>query len=86
MTNFHFRLQYDVVTLHSEEAAVVAGDPYREAAVGGSCSVPCSRITALECCADSGVIANKAEIIISSWVVPRLHVQLASLHDLFQIV
>lgn len=63
MTNFHFRLQYDVVTLHSEEAAVVAGDPYRETAVGGSCSVPCSRITALECCADSGVIANKAEMI-----------------------
>lgn len=82
MTNFQFRLQYDVVTLHSEEATVVAGNPSREAAFGESCSEPCLRITALECCADSGVIAYKAETFVSSWVVPRLLLQLASLHDL----
>ena len=26
LTNFHFRLEYEVVTLHSEEAGVVTGE------------------------------------------------------------
>jgi hypothetical protein len=46
---------------HVEKAGVGTVDPSREAAVGGSCPVTRSRITALECDAYAAIMRLQAE-------------------------